>query len=400
MMKGWEVKPLGAVSKITYGYTEKASLTEIGPKFLRITDIQDNQVDWNTVPYCKIDKSEIRKYALTHGDIVFARTGATTGKSFLVTSPPPAVYASYLIKLHITESMRLTPEFLYLYFQTKTYWDHIAAGVSGSAQGGFNATKLAEISIPIPPLPEQHRIVAILDEVFESINRAKDIAERNLRNAREIFQSYTQIVFAVQTEGWVECTLGEVCEKITDGTHLTPTYIPEGIPFLSVKNLTNGSIDLSDTRFISLEEHKFLTRRCRPEREDILYTKVGTTGVAKVVDIDDEFSIFVSVALLKIKHKAIYNRYLEYFLNSPYAREQAKKRTRGMANKNLVINDIKQINIRYPLLLADQNIIVAKLDSISTEVKKLESIYQQKLTDLEELKKSVLQKAFNGELTS
>src|SRR3990167_2145919 len=174
----WKVKKLGEISKINYGYTEKASFKKIGPKFLRITDIQDNCVDWGTVPFCKIGKDELSKYLLSEGDIVFARTGATTGKSFLLTNPPLAVFASYLIKLRILNLEILAPEFLFLFFQTKTYWDKIETGLSGSAQGGFNATKLAEISVPLPPLPEQQRIVAILDEAFAAIATAKKTPKR------------------------------------------------------------------------------------------------------------------------------------------------------------------------------------------------------------------------------
>ncbi len=196
----------------------------------------------------------------------------------------------------------------------------------------------------------------------------------------------------------MDTKLGDLCRKITDDTHVTPAYTREGIPFLSVKNLTKGFIDFSDTRFISIREHQFLTRHCKPVRDDILYTKVGTTGVAKVIDVDEEFSIFVSVALLKIKHEIIFNRYLEHFLNAPYAREQARKRTRGMANKNLVITDIKEIGIHLPESLDEQRLIVAELDSLAAETHRLETVYQQKLAALEELKKSLLHEAFNGRL--
>ena len=102
-------------------------------------------------------------------------------------------------------------------------------------------------------------------------------------------------------EGWKNTTVENVCKKITDGAHKTPTYIEAGIPFLSVKNISKGIVDFSDTRFVSEREHKELYKRCNPELNDILYTKVGTTGIAKIVDTKKEFSLFVSVALLKPK---------------------------------------------------------------------------------------------------
>jgi len=104
MKKGWETKTLGEVSVINYGYTESSNSKPVGPRFLRITDIQDDHVDWESVPYCKIESSDLPKYTLASGDIVFARTGATTGKSYLVDDPPKAVFASYLIRLRLPAS--------------------------------------------------------------------------------------------------------------------------------------------------------------------------------------------------------------------------------------------------------------------------------------------------------
>ncbi|MBN8656108.1 MAG: restriction endonuclease subunit S [Anaerolineae bacterium] len=199
-----------------------------------------------------------------------------------------------------------------------------------------------------------------------------------------------------KSASWKVEKLGNLCEKITDGTHVTPTYVSEGVPFLSVKNLTKGFIDFSDTRYISREEHEILTKRVRPEREDILYTKVGTTGIAKVVDVDEEFSIFVSVALLKIKHDLIFNRYLEHFLNSPIAREQAQKRTRGMANKNLVINDIKEIEIHYPESLPEQQRIVSLLDETFAGLAQVHANAERNLVNAREVFEAAVEEIFSS----
>lgn len=192
---GWENKKLGEISKINYGYTEKASFEEIGPKFLRITDIQDNNVDWNTVPFCILEKTELSKYQLSEGDIVFARTGATTGKSFLVKNPPVSVFASYLIRLKIIEYKKLLPNFLYLYFQTKTYWDNIKIGLSGSAQGGFNASKLADMPIPIPSIHEQKCIVSKLDVLSIETKKLEAIYNQKLTDLEELKKSILQKAF-------------------------------------------------------------------------------------------------------------------------------------------------------------------------------------------------------------
>ncbi len=266
--------------------------------------------------------------------------------------------------------------------------------VTGLTVPKLNQEKMRSIPIPLPPLPEQKRIVSLLDETFAALAQVGANAARNLVNAREVFEAELEETFNKDGKGWREEKLGELCERITDGTHVTPKYVSKGVPFLSVKNLTKGFIDFSDTRFITPEEHKILTKRVRPERDDVLYTKVGTTGIAKIVDVDVEFSIFVSVALLKIKHETIFNKYLEYFLNSPFARQQAQKRTRGTANKNLVINDIKEIEIHFPKSLGEQRAIVQRLEGLSKETRRLEAVYRQKMEDVEELRKSVLREAF------
>jgi type I restriction enzyme S subunit len=285
----------------------------------------------------------------------------------------------------------------FLYYLLEGKMDVLLASVSrGATVHRLTTDLIRSVDFLLPPLPEQQRIVAILDEAFDGIATAKANAEKNLQNAHALFENHLRSVFIQHGDGWLEKRLGDVCHKITDGTHATPTYTKSGVPFLSVKDLTKGFIDFSDTRFISVEEHQALTRRCKPVKNDILYTKVGTTGVAQVVDVDEEFSIFVSVALLKINHEIIYNSYLEHFLNAPYAREQAQQRTRGMANKNLVITDIKEIVVDFPRSLEQQRSLVTEIDTLRAETQRLESIYRQKLAALVALKKSLLDQAFTG----
>lgn len=196
--KGWVEKRLGDLSRINYGYTESASVNKVGPHFLRITDIQDNDVDWATVPYCPIDANDLPKYKLADGDIVFARTGATTGKSYLVTNPPDAVFASYLIRVQLKEK-ELLPQFVNLFFQTHSYWDTIRAGVSGSAQGGFNATKLGELVIPFPPLgKEQRAIVAGLESLQNETQRLESIYQQKLAALEALKKSLLHHAFTGQ----------------------------------------------------------------------------------------------------------------------------------------------------------------------------------------------------------
>lgn len=194
-------------------------------------------------------------------------------------------------------------------------------------------------------------------------------------------------------KGWKKTTIGEVCTKVTDGTHKTPHYTENGIPFLSVKDVTNGYIDFSNTRFISKTEHEELTRRCKPEINDILYTKVGTTGVAKVIDTEKEFSLFVSLALLKPNNSIIESYFFEHQLNSPSVYSQAQEKTRGVANRNLVITDIKSIQIVIPPL-PEQTRIVNKLDSLFERIDKSIGLLEENIKHTEALMASVLEDTF------
>lgn len=158
---------LGTLSTINYGYTAKASHEGGSYKFLRITDIQENNVDWDTVPFCEVEEKKLEKVLLYDGDIVFARTGATTGKSFLVETPKDAVFASYLIRVSVDRE-KLSPRYVMHYFQSASYWKQVEEGISGAAQGGFNATKLAELKIPVIAKEIQQALITKLDDALES----------------------------------------------------------------------------------------------------------------------------------------------------------------------------------------------------------------------------------------
>jgi len=181
---GWRIAALESVcSRIDYGFTASATNSPGVPRLLRITDIQDGIVNWNTVPGCSISKEDEEFYCLREGDIMFARTGATTGKSYRLQNPPRSVFASYLIRIRAKPEL-VKPEFLGLYFQSDHYWRQIAAGVRGGAQAGFNASMLSKLLIPFPALREQEAIVAVLDSCLASIenlrkNLGKQLTEIN-----------------------------------------------------------------------------------------------------------------------------------------------------------------------------------------------------------------------------
>ncbi len=397
---------LGAVSAINYGYTESAVSEPIGPRFLRITDIQDDDVNWQSVPYCKIEAADLPKYRLATGDIVFARTGATTGKSFLIADPPDAVFASYLIRLRLLDK-KLLPEFVSLFFQTAGYWKSIKDGSAGSAQGGFNASKLSALSIPIPPLPEQQRIVGLLDEAFAGIATAKANAEKNLQNARALFSSvFGALSSPTEQEKWLRTTVEAIAAPRKGAIRTGPfgsqllhsEFVGEGIAVLGIDNAVANEFRWGKSRFITPKKYEQM-QRYRVHPGDVLITIMGTCGRCAIVPDDIPIAINTKhLCCITVDRSKCLPGYLHaYFLYHPIAQEFLLKRAKGAIMAGLNMGLIQELPLLLPSL-DRQREIVGSLDTLREDTQRLESLYQQKLAALEALKKSLLHQAFTGNL--
>ena len=191
--QGWEMYNIGDMSaKPQYGYTQSAAEQNVGPKFLRITDIQDGRVDWDAVPYCECSESDLEKYRVKPGDLLFARSGATTGKSFLVRDCPKAVFASYLIRLQIEDGA--SPEFVYWFFQSPYYWRQIQP--RGAAQPNVNATVLSKLKVPVPYSPQQQKkIVEHLKQIDGKVRELTSAQETAQAELFELEQSVLDRAF-------------------------------------------------------------------------------------------------------------------------------------------------------------------------------------------------------------
>ena len=164
---------------VQYGYSAPASPTG-RIKMVRITDIQDNRIIWDSVPYCQIDEASIDKYLLAAGDILFARTGGTVGKSHLVTSiPEAAVYAGYLVRTRCSDS--ILPQYAKVFLESDFYWQQLRAGIVATAQPNFNGEKLSSMLLPLPPLAEQKRIVAKIENLMPLVEEYGKMEETRLQ---------------------------------------------------------------------------------------------------------------------------------------------------------------------------------------------------------------------------
>jgi type I restriction enzyme S subunit len=205
--------------------------------------------------------------------------------------------------------------------------------------------------------PASELLKAIKVEKQRLVNEKKIKAQKELPEINSI-----QVPYELPAS-WEWCYLDDICTLITDGTHHTPTYTKNGIPFISVKDLSSGELNFSDTRFISDEEHNELIKRCHPEIGDVLLTKVGTTGIAVSINTRIKFSIFVSVALLKLVKNCTDTNYVTKLINSPLVKKYSSDGTEGVGNKNLVLRKIKAFLVPLPPL-AEQQRIIAKIDQL------------------------------------
>lgn len=427
--EGWSETTVGQVAEdISYGFTAKASSSETGPRYLRITDLQNGTVDWESVPSCRIPKEKIQKYVLRRGDLVFARTGATTGKSFLVRSCPEAVFASYLIR--VRPSLCVLPEFLALFFQTASYWNQISENISGSAQPNCNATKLASLTLPVPPLDEQRRIVSKVEEVLDNL----DACQKRLAKIPVILKRFRQSVLAAACSGRLTAEWRE--EEEDPGPTKEPMFEPDGargipsnwvwkrlsdltqikggvtkgrkfqgrktilLPYLRVANVQDGYLGLHEIKQIEVLPGDRQKYSLKPG--DVLFTEGGdrdklgrgTIWRGEIANCIHQNHIFRA----RLTTTAATAEYLSLASKSEFSRQYFfanASQTVNLASINLTM--LSGLPIPLPPL-KEQIEIITRVNSLFSFVDQIEARYRNAQAQVNRLTQSILAKAFGGEL--
>ena len=264
----------------------------------------------------------------------------------------------------------------------------------GVRQKNLSLAKIKNIALPIPPLPEQKRIVAILDEAFEGIDRAIANTEKNLANSRKIFESYLNAIFTQKGDGWVEKSIGDVC-KLSQGLAINSKtkflLVPKSsLPLLRITDLRNNT----EEQFVA---EQGCPANCLVDTEDIIYTRTGNslglvfTGRKGVLH-NNSFKIVPDTFFLD-------RRYLFWWLQNPSFKETIMNLASRTAQPDITHKLFNLQPITLPILSVQKE-FVEKIEYFSTETQRLETIYRQKIDALNELKQSILQKAFTGELTT
>ncbi len=398
MKQGWEIKKLGEVCElinrgVSPKYTEADGLIVLNQKCIRNHEVNyelarthDNKV-----------KPVSNEKLIQIGDVLINSTGTgTLGRVAQIREEPNhATVDSHITIVRPLKNVFYNDFFGYALILIEEEIAKKGEGCGGQTELARSALK-NDFSLSYPKsLPEQQYIVAILDEAFAAIAKAKSNAEQNLKNAKELFESYLQNVFENKGGGWEEKLLSEICE-VKDGTHDSPKYITEGIPFVTQKNIRNDGLSFVNTKYITDTDHNKFYKRSNVAFGDILISMIGANrGMACIIDDKRVFSI-KNVGLIKENEK-MNKHFLLYYLKSSLAMKYVLYMSNGGAQEFIGLTALRSFPIPFPPL-KDQQAIVQKLDAISAKTKKLEVIYQHQITDLEELKKSILQKAFNGEL--
>ncbi len=299
---------------------------------------------------------------------------------------------------HVLRFEEITTQmFVEYYFNSIKLDDNI----SGMAQPKLNQKSLNSIQIPIPPITEQKQIVAILDKAFAAIDQAKANIEKNILNVKELFQSKLNEIFSQKGEGWEEKQIKNLTSLVTKGSSPNwqgVNYVEEGgIFFLTSKNVGEGLLLLNNKKYLE-EKFNKIQKSSILKKGDVLTNIVGASiGRTAIFDLDESTNINQAVCLMRCETEKVHNYYLMHLLNSPFFKNILHDNEVDNARANLSLTFFKNLAIPLPEI-SEQKKIVENIKSFSVQTQKLESIYQQKTNDLEDLKKSILQKAFAGEL--
>ncbi len=402
MKEGWEMKKLGEVCEFKNGLWtgKKPPFQNVG--VIRNTNFtKDGKLDDTDIVYLDVEQSQFVKRKLQFGDIILEKSGGgpkqPVGRVIVFDKTDGDFsFSNFTSVIRIKEFNEV--DFNYLHRFLFFAYVSGATETMQSHSTGIRNLKFDEyknIEIPLPPLPEQQRIVSILDECFAAIAKAKTNAEQNLKNVKELFDCVLDSI--LYDKKWKIEQLGDVCEKVEYGTSSKAKSEGE-LPVLRMGNIQNGrftwdSLVFSDNAY---DNKQYLLRH-----NDVLFNRTNSPElVGKTAIYKSEMPAIFAGYLIRIHRKEdlLDADYLNYYLNSKMAFDYGKTVVISSVNQaNINGTKLKTYPIPLPTLKAQQT-IVRQLDALQAETQKLEAVYQKKIADLEELKKSILQKAFAGEL--
>ncbi|MEH2256143.1 restriction endonuclease subunit S [Nostoc sp.] len=362
-----------------YGFTASASIEEVGAKFVRITDLKDGGINWDTVPYCKCDEPE--KYLIYPNDILFARTGATTGKTHLVKEAPYAVFASYLIR--IRPKSLVDPEYLYSFFQSDAYWTQILDEKEGSAQPNVNGQKLMKILVPMldseiqsaiskflevvrkrqdgsfeelpelpQPLEQQRRIMMRVEELVGKVEEVRSLRQQIFEETEAIFGTGVERILKDLIQKYESKSLIDLVDPnrgISYGVVLTGEPYENGVPTLRAGDLRKFRVLLTNVKCIDpqLEAKYRRTRLCGNEL--LLRIRGGLGEVAVCPHEMIGGNVSREIAVIPFTDKVL-PEYGMYILAAPSNQTVMTQKLRGTSYLGINLQDVRILAIPVPPL--------------------------------------------------
>jgi len=371
----WQLHTLGDFLTLEYG---------------KPLDKKDRKVDGLYPAYgANGIKSRSDKYLCESKSIIIGRKGSA-GELTLTEDRFWPLDVTYFVKF---DAAKYDLTFVYYLLSLLSLPD-LATGV----KPGINRNKVYAIKVKTPSLFEQQRIVAILDQAFADIEKARANAEKNLKNARELFDSYLNQVFSQRGEGWVESELFDHV-KFIDYRGKTPKKTQEGLRLITAKNVRMGYLKKTPEEFVAAESYDEWMTRGIPEKGDVLFTTEAPLANVAQLDTSEKVVFAQRIITMQPNRSVLDDAFLKYLLMSQPVQERILKKGTGATVTGIKASLLKKIIIEYPFQLSEQRRYVNTLDVLDRKVNQLEVVFSKKLESLDELKKSLLQKAFSGELT-
>lgn len=406
MREGWETKKLEEICNFSNGLWKgkKQPFIEVG--VIRNTNFtKDCELDDSDIIFLEVEQSQFLKRKLEYGDIILEKSGGgpkqAVGRVVIFNKEVDNYsFSNFTSVIRIKDKQKVVSKYLhkYLYF---LYLSGITEKMQSHSTGirNLKLDEYKQIDVPIPNFLEQQRITAILEETFETIEEAKDNTEKNLRNANELIESYLNNVFSI-LETSREVKFDEVISDIITGPFGSmlhkSDYVTDGVPVVNPQNIVNGEIVSIQKTMIDQKTKERLNKYSLKEK-DIVIARRGEMGRCAVVSTEQVGWLCGTGSMIIRLKEIVDEKYIMLILSTSRVKSILERESIGTTMNNLNQGILKNIEIAVPTL-AEQRVIVSKFVTLSTDTKKLEAIYQKKLTNLEELKKSILQKAFNGEL--
>lgn len=331
--------------------------------------------------------AENKRTTVSEGDLLMTIVG-TIGRVAIVPEELKGICLQRSVA--VIKPKREVVNNRYLMYQLQNMRPFLEKEARGVAQKGIYLKQVSQLDIKLPELEHQMQIVKVLDKASKLIF----LRRQQLAKLDELVKARFVEMFGEPSSnpmGWLQTTVGAECYYIKDGPHksLTDVGMENGYPFISVRNIVNGYIDFSTAKYISEADYKDAIKKCCPEKGDILYSKGGTTGIAKLVDIDIKFANWVHLAVLKFNHNEFNGSFFEKMPNCDYCYKQSQMLTKGIANRDLVLSAMAQIKIYKPPILL-QNQFAAFVERIDQQ----KQTVQQSLEKLEVMKKALMQEYF------